>query len=57
MSNEEQIMSKDKSMSIFSHQMKVPLLSICQIFFGTTTLIDTYDPSSVTTKKPYELNS
>ena len=45
-------MSKDKSTSIFSHQTKVPLFGIRQIFFGTTSLTDTYVPSSVTTKKP-----
>ena len=52
LSYEEQIMSKDKSTSIFSHQMKVPLFGICQIFFGTTSKTNKYVPSSVTTEKP-----
>ena len=39
MSNEEQIMSKDKYPCIFSPQMEVIMFIILQIFFATRTVL------------------
>ena len=41
MSFEEQIMSKDKSLSTFSHQMEVVVLIILQIYLATPSFLKT----------------